>query len=86
MANITLTIDDELLKQARIKAAEQGTSVNAVVRAHLEEWAAEDREREKAKALASFLKRARESTMSSEGRKITREELYEERLSRYRPR
>lgn len=85
MANITLTIDDELLKQARIKAAEQGTSVNAVVRAHLEEWAAEDREREKARAIASFLKRARESTYSSGGRKWNREELYEERLNRYKP-
>lgn len=86
MANITLTIDDELLKQARIKAAEQGTSVNAVVREHLEEWATGERERERAKALASFLKRARESTMDSGGRKVTREELYEERLNRYKPR
>lgn len=85
MANITLTIDDELLKQARIKAAAQGTSVNAVVRSHLQEWAAGDREREKARAITALLKRARESTYSSGGRKWSREELYEERLSRYKP-
>jgi plasmid stability protein len=32
MTNLTITVDDEVLKRARIKALEQGTSVNAVLR------------------------------------------------------
>ena len=32
VANLTLAIDDDLLHRARVRAAEQGTSVNAVVR------------------------------------------------------
>jgi plasmid stability protein len=36
MPNLTLTLDADLLRRARTKAAEQGTSVNAVVREHLE--------------------------------------------------
>ncbi len=30
MANLTITIDDELLKRARIRAIEQGTSVSSI--------------------------------------------------------
>lgn len=32
MANLTLVIDDDILQAARIKALQQGTSVNAVCR------------------------------------------------------
>ena len=39
MANLTITIDDEVLKRARLRATEQGTSVNAVVREYLEQYA-----------------------------------------------
>lgn len=35
MANLTLTVDAEVLKRARIRALEQGTSVNAMVREYL---------------------------------------------------
>jgi predicted nucleic acid-binding protein len=38
MANLTISIDDELLHRARVRAAERGTSVNAVLRAYLTEW------------------------------------------------
>ena len=41
MANLTITIDESLLKRARIRALEQGTSVNALVRTYLEAWAGE---------------------------------------------
>ena len=36
MANLTLAIDEDLLRRARVRAAEQGTSVNAVVRQLIE--------------------------------------------------
>ena len=37
MKNITLAIEDELLERARAYAADRGTTVNALVRAHLRE-------------------------------------------------
>ena len=43
MANLTLAIDDALLHRARVRAAEQGTSVNAVVRDLLVAYSAADR-------------------------------------------
>ncbi len=36
MANLTLSIDSEILRKARIRALEQGTSVNALVREYVE--------------------------------------------------
>lgn len=39
VANLTLVIDEDLLRRARIRALEEGTSVNAVVRAHLAAYA-----------------------------------------------
>ena len=35
MKNITISLDDEVYRQARIKAAEQDTSVSALVRSYL---------------------------------------------------
>ena len=43
MANLTLAIDDDLLHRARVRAAEQGTSVNAVVRDLLVAYSVADR-------------------------------------------
>ena len=40
MSNLTLAIDEQTLKQARIEALHQGTTVNALVRTYLEELAA----------------------------------------------
>lgn len=38
-SNLTITVDDEALKRARIRALEQGTSVNAILREFLEAFA-----------------------------------------------
>lgn len=43
VANLTLAVDDDLLARARVRAAEQGTSVNAVVRELITGFAATDR-------------------------------------------
>lgn len=45
MANVTLALDDALLKKARIKALHEDTSVNAVVRGFLAHWVQDDEER-----------------------------------------
>jgi biotin-(acetyl-CoA carboxylase) ligase len=39
MTNVTITMDESVLKRARIRAIHEGTSVNAVLRAYLEAWA-----------------------------------------------
>jgi hypothetical protein len=41
MANLTLVIDDDLLKAARIKALQEGTSVNELCRQAIERYAGE---------------------------------------------
>ena len=39
MANMTIAIDDQLLRAARIKAVQQGTSVNEICRQAIEAFA-----------------------------------------------
>ena len=39
MANLTITVDDQMLKKARRRALEQGTSVNALLRQYLGRYA-----------------------------------------------
>lgn len=75
MANLTIVVDDELLKKARMRALEDDTSVNAILRERLEEYAGgEDRKR---KAIEEILESSKRSTCGSGGRRWTREELYE---------
>ena len=75
MANLTITVDDEVLKRARLRATEQGTSVNAVVRGYLEQYAGTRSAQEQ--ALTKLLALS-EQTRSKRGRrKWTREELHE---------
>jgi hypothetical protein len=39
VANLTITVPEEILKSARRRALEQGTSVNAVLREYLAQFA-----------------------------------------------
>jgi plasmid stability protein len=48
MKNITLKIDDETYRKARIRAANEGTSVSAIVRNYLESLGKQDAEEKKA--------------------------------------
>jgi Family of unknown function (DUF6364) len=76
MANVTLTIDEDLLKQARIRALEQDTSVNALVRGYLESYVGRSPRRDD---LAGFLAltESLHAGSGSGGRSWTRDELYE---------
>jgi len=49
MKNITVTLDDETYRRARIKAAEQNTSVSALVKRFLTEVAARESELDRLK-------------------------------------
>lgn len=76
MANLTITIDSQLLKQARMRALEDGTSVNAVLRAYLERYAGAA---DASEALMGFARLARRSNATSghAGRHWTRDELHD---------
>ena len=78
MANLTITIEDEVLKRARMRALEQGTSVNALLREYLIAFAGDD---DAKAALAEFIESARRSQTSSGsgGRSWKREDLYDRR-------
>lgn len=80
MTNLTITTDEEVLRRARIRALEQGTSVNAVVRDFLESYAGVRVEQRK--AIGEFLEIARDSGAGSGGggRTWTRDELYDRTL------
>ena len=41
MANLTITLDADLLRRARIRALEEWTSVNAEIREHVQQWLGE---------------------------------------------
>ena len=76
MKNITLSVDDETYRLARIKAAENGTSVSAMVRDylnHLTEGAPKRPERTLSEIIASI--RARRGGIDP-SHNLTREELH----------
>jgi len=79
--NLTITVDDEVLRRARIRALTQRTSVNAVLREFLESYAGSNIE---AGARARLAELARESTASSGagGRAWQRDDIYADRLDR----
>ena len=51
MKNITVAVDDEVYRRARIAAAEQGTSVSAAVRTFLVRWTGEETDFDRRKRL-----------------------------------
>ena len=79
--NLTITIDDEVLRRARIRALEQGTSVNAMLRDFLVSYAGSDVEADARARLAAL---ALESAASSGpgGRSWNRDDVYTDRLDR----
>jgi len=81
MANLTIAVDKELLKRARIKAIEEGTSVNAVLRDHLEWYVGAGTTDA---ALAAFAELASRSIARSgpQGRTWSRDELHDRSAGR----
>ncbi len=77
MKNITVSVDDETYRRARIKAAEQDTSVSAMVRKFLTEMATGESEFERLKRL-EIETRAKIKDFRA-GDILPRDELYERR-------
>ena len=76
MTNLTLTVDEDTLRMARIKALELGTSVNALVREYLKQLAGRSTA---AEGVAEFFEATKGAGAGSgaEGRSWSRDELYE---------
>ena len=89
MSNLTISIDDALIKQARIRVAQQGTSLSAKVRELLQQYVngtddASKRLREE--ATANLMRSIENATLATQTpapsqlgatRKTLRDELYE---------
>lgn len=75
MANLTITVDDDLLRKARVHAAELGTSVNAVLRDYMVVWAAGTGNRQR--AIEALLTRSKRARSARGGRRWTRDDLHE---------
>ena len=75
MANLTVTIDEEVLRRARIRALQLGTSVNAVVRDYLASYAGES---PAVDAITEFVRVARTANTGSgkRGRSWRREDAH----------
>jgi plasmid stability protein len=74
MANITVTVPDEVYRRARVKAAEQSTSVSALVRQFLTDLAGAETEFERLKRMQNDVLHA--VVGFSAGDRLSRDELY----------
>ncbi|MDP2370314.1 DUF6364 family protein [Rhodoferax sp.] len=72
MTNLTIALDEAIIRKARIRAIEEGTSVSAKVREFLAAYAL-DTQRQQTSGLA-FIAAARRSTANSEGARWSRED------------
>lgn len=77
MTSLTIAVNEETLKRARLRAIQEGTSVNAVLRDRLEEYAGGSEAR--IQALSEILESSSRSTMRLGGRKWQREEIHDRR-------
>ena len=77
MKNITVTVDDEIYRRARIKAAERDTSVSALVKHFLAELAVGESDNERLKREERAL-RERIATFRAADR-MPREDLHRRR-------
>jgi len=74
--NVTLSIDDEVIRRARSRAEALGTSVNQLIRDYLEQLAGKTDPNEDA---AEFERLSRLARGDSGGWKFNRDELHERR-------
>lgn len=87
MSNLTISVDDQLIKRARVRAIEQGTSLSAKVREFLQDYVNEPQAglaEQRAQATARLMAAMEAATPPSaaaaapRGRRRTlREELYD---------
>jgi len=76
--NITVTVDDETYKRARIVAAEHDTSISALVKTYLIQLATQESEFERLKRLEQEIRDQILSFNASD--RLTRDELHDRHL------
>jgi hypothetical protein len=74
MRNITVTVDDNTYKRARIAAAERDTSLSALVKAYLEQLASIETETERLKRQEREIRSRIEAFNASD--RLSREDLH----------
>ena len=74
MKNITVSVDEDVHRRARIKAAERGTSVAAVVHEFLLRWSGEETDFERRKRLQEETLRSIRAFRG--GDRLSREEVH----------
>ncbi len=75
MQNVTIALEEEIVRKSRRIAAERSTSLNAMIRQYLEQLV--DREAHAAKARRRIALLARRSGAEVGPRRWTRDELHE---------
>jgi plasmid stability protein len=75
MANLTITVDEEVLRQARMRALAQGKSVNAILADYLRSYAEVGTRQED--ATRGLIELSRSSRSARGRRRWTRDELHE---------
>lgn len=75
MANLTVVIESDTLKRARIRALEEGTSVNAVVRDYLADYAT--MKAKKNETINDLLRLSQSAKTRRGNRRWTREDLHQ---------
>lgn len=74
MTNLTIPVDKEILMKARQRARQQGTSVNAVLRTYLEQYAGGDEIHRR--TTEAILELTEQSAASSAGQRWSRDEIH----------
>jgi hypothetical protein len=74
MRNITVSIDDETYTRARVAAAEQDTSVSALVKGYLEKLASQETETERLKRQEREIRNS--ITAFTASNRVSREDLH----------
>lgn len=78
--NLTIQLDDAVIRRARVVAAKRGTSLSALVARELDQLVARDERYEDARRRAVDLMR---TARPHGGRTWTRDDIYAERLDRF---
>ncbi len=73
MTNLTISLDEDIIREARVRAIREGTSVSAKVREFLAQYA--QNTDTQVKAGEAILAMARASQSGSQGGKLTKDDM-----------
>ncbi len=77
MANLTIAVDGETLRKARLRAMREGSTVNKLLREFLESYV--DTRNEQISAVQNIIAVAKKTKSGHVGKRWTRDELYDRR-------